>query len=64
VPGLSAVTAISAGLANTCVLLSGGTVECWGFNQEGWLGDGTSTGPQLCDNGLKCSTTPVAVSGV
>jgi alpha-tubulin suppressor-like RCC1 family protein len=65
VSGLSGVTAISAGAAGTCALLSGGTVKCWGDNTYGELGDGTSTGPQTCIAGSSaCSTTPVAVSGL
>ncbi len=57
-------TAVYAGsTSQTCALLSDGTVECWGYNEEGELGDGTTTGPQLCD-GLTCSTTPIAVAGL
>jgi alpha-tubulin suppressor-like RCC1 family protein len=63
VSGLSEVTAITAGGGYTCALLSGGTVECWGYNSFGELGDGTSAGPQTC-NGDACATTPVEVSGL
>ena len=62
-PPLQGVTAIAAGGGHTCALLSGGTVECWGENDYGQLGDGTSSGPQTC-NGYACSTTPVAVTGL
>jgi alpha-tubulin suppressor-like RCC1 family protein len=64
VTGLTAVTAIAAGGLQTCALLSGGDVECWGANTQGQLGDDTSAGPQTCMNGLACSTTPVVVSGL
>ena len=65
VPGLSGVIALSAVSAGTCALLSGGTVECWGDNTYGELGDGTSTGPQTCLSGTSpCSTKPVAVAGL
>jgi alpha-tubulin suppressor-like RCC1 family protein len=40
VPGLSNVTAVSAGL-HYCLALSGGRVLGWGLNTRGWVGDGT-----------------------
>jgi len=49
VPGLSNVTAIAVGgdgiqdADHTCALLSGGTIECWGYNADGELGNGTET---------------------
>ncbi len=69
VSGLTGATAISAGGAHACALLAGGTVACWGWNGYGQLGDGTSSGPQICANvgstgSPQCSTTPVAVSGL
>ncbi len=39
-------------------------VMAWGANQDGQLGDGTSTGPETCGEGIACSTTPVPVSGL
>lgn len=46
--------AISAGTASTCALQDNGTVWCWGNNENGQLGDGTSTE----------SSVPVQVLGI
>jgi alpha-tubulin suppressor-like RCC1 family protein len=66
VSNLTGVTAIAIGYYNACAL-TGGTVECWGFNVDGELGNGSATGPETCNgliSGEACSTIPVAVTGL
>ncbi len=67
VSGITGATAIAVGGFQTCALLTGGAVDCWGNNTDGELGTGSATGPDLCGPSVgqhPCSTTPVAVSGL
>jgi alpha-tubulin suppressor-like RCC1 family protein len=66
VTGLTRVASISTSINDTCAVLQGGTVKCWGFSQYGELGPGV-TGPDSCDFGeftLACSATPMTVKGI
>lgn len=61
VHGLTGVRAVAAGGDHALALMSDGTVQAWGSNLHGPLGDGTWAGPELCGL-IPCSTTPVPVS--
>ena len=55
VVGLSSgLTAIAGGGKHTCGLLDTGTIQCWGDNFFGQLGDGT-TGDRLSPAGVLCN---------
>jgi len=54
IPGLSDVEAIRAGGKHTCARKTDGTLWCWGHNENGQLGDGTTTS----------SVTAVQVAGL
>ena len=59
----SGVIAVSAGGYHTCALITGGAAQCWGVNEFGQLGNGTTTGPETCAI-YGCSTTPVDVTAL
>ena len=51
---LSGVVSFAAGCYHTCAVLSGGAVNCWGYNGYGQLGQGSTTNRY----------SPTAVSGL
>lgn len=53
-PLLSDATAVAAGNVHTCALKQDGSAVCWGGNDHGQLGDGSTTS----------SNSPVAVTGI
>lgn len=61
VPGLSNVMAIDVGGTISCALITGGTVECWGNDDDGEL---ASTNIAVCNGFDNCSPTPVTIPGL
>jgi alpha-tubulin suppressor-like RCC1 family protein len=47
VSNLTGVTAIAGGYGDSLVLQSDGSVWAWGYDQEGQLGNGTTTGSSI-----------------
>jgi len=43
VAGITTATQLAAGDSFTCALLQGGVVDCWGLDDDGQMGNGTTT---------------------
>ena len=54
--------ALSASGFHTCGITANGSY-CWGYDADGELGTGATSGPDVCSGQFPCSTTPVAVVG-
>src|SRR6266513_178113 len=58
VAGITTATGVTGGGYHTCAVLQNGTVRCWGQNDYGQLGNGTTTPAAVPNN------TPVEVSRI
>lgn len=54
VSGLTGLSAVTSGLLHTCASRDDGSAHCWGYNEQGSLGDGTTVD----------RSAPVAVVGL
>jgi alpha-tubulin suppressor-like RCC1 family protein len=61
VSGIVTAVAVSSGYDHACALLGDGTVQCWGGNIYGQLGDGMPTDPSV---GPRGSAVPVTARGI
>ncbi|OGP17950.1 MAG: hypothetical protein A2V21_306990 [Deltaproteobacteria bacterium GWC2_55_46] len=64
VTGVSSATAVAAGLAHSCAVLSSGKTVCWGENANGQLGNGNVIGFVPPGAGATSTSTIVPVEAV
>jgi alpha-tubulin suppressor-like RCC1 family protein len=61
---LSSVRWVDGGSEHTCAITLGDTVYCWGRNDRGQVGDGTTTGPRLSPRQVVSTSGSGALSSV
>jgi alpha-tubulin suppressor-like RCC1 family protein len=67
VQGLTGAAVAATGQFHTCVLMRDGSVQCWGMNSFGQLGDGRNQEAHTCASGASanpCAVAPVRVLGL
>lgn len=62
-PSVAGIDDIVAGDSHTCVLMTGGTVKCWGYNASGQLGDGTFTNRTAPADVIRLGTVTALAAG-
>jgi alpha-tubulin suppressor-like RCC1 family protein len=61
VPGITGARQLAAGSTHQCLLTSDGAVQCWGFNDDGQLGDANAAVDQLVKAQLPAGVIAVEV---
>lgn len=65
VSSITTASSVTAGLSHSCAVLTNATIQCWGDNSTGQLGNNTGIGFTAPGAGATNSTfTPVAVAGI
>ncbi len=62
-----AATSITLGRSHSCAIIAGGTIQCWGYNSNGQLGNGTTNstnaGPPVTVANIPSGASAVAAGG-